>query len=171
MLQDELRCMSASDTPTTSGNGLQSGGFLPLLGMIPSIIGGIGKLFTSQGLDFLLDEEGKEKGGILPASGALLPLALKALSLVLGGAGAAASIAHTVNEKRHNDRIEEIQRGRGFYLDTHQGKSITDFMKSVMDDTSDITDDIKKHLKSMIKNLKDGSFTEFKYGKLTFKFS
>ena len=28
-----------------------SGGFLPLLGMIPSIIGGIGKLFTGQGLD------------------------------------------------------------------------------------------------------------------------
>ena len=74
----------------SSKNSLQSGGFLPLLGMIPSIIGGIGKLFTGQGLDFPLDEEGNEKeGGILPALGALLPMALKALPLVLGGAGAA----------------------------------------------------------------------------------
>ena len=163
--------MSASNTPTTSGNGLQSGGFLPLLGMIPSIIWGIGKLFTGQGLDFPLDEEGKEKeGGILPALGALLHLTLKALPLALGGAGAAASIAHTVNHKRHNDRIEEIQRGQGFYLDTHQGRSIRDFMKNVIDDASDITDDVKKHLKSTIKNLKDGSFAEFKDGKLTFKF-
>ena len=69
MLQDELRRMTPSGTSTTfnemappsSGNGLQSGGFLPLLGMIASIIGGIGKLFTGQGLDFPLDEEGKEK--------------------------------------------------------------------------------------------------------------
>ena len=64
--------------------------------MIPSIIGGIGKLFTGQGLDFLIDKEGNEKEGeILPALGALLPMALKALPLILGGAGAAASIAHT----------------------------------------------------------------------------
>ena len=86
--------------------------------MIPSILGGIGKLFTGQGLDFPLDEEGNEKeGGILPAVGALLPMALKALPLILGGAGtagAAASIAYTVDQKRHNDRIEEIQRGKGF---------------------------------------------------------
>ena len=50
--------------------------------MIPSIIGGISKLFTGQGLDFPLNEEGNEKGekgGILPALGALLPMALKAL--------------------------------------------------------------------------------------------
>ena len=108
----------------------KSGGFLPLLGMIPSILGGIGKLFTGQGMDFPLDEEGNEKeGGFLPALGALLPMALKALPLILGGAGAAASIAHTVNQKRHNDRIEDIARGKGFYLDTHQGKSIRDFMK------------------------------------------
>ena len=69
----------------------KSDGFLPLLGMIPSIIGGIGKLSTGQGLDFPLDEEGNEKGGILPALGALLPMALKALPLILAGAGAAAS--------------------------------------------------------------------------------
>ena len=99
MLQDELKSWNTS-----------SGGFLPLLGMIPSIIGGIGNLFTGQGLDFPFDEEGNEKGGILPALGALLPMALKALPLILGGAGAAASIAHTVNQKRHNDGIEEIQR-------------------------------------------------------------
>ena len=75
-----------------------SGGFLPLLGMIPSIIGGIGKLFIGQGFDFPLDEEGTEKeGGILPAFSALLPMALKALPLILGGAGAAASIANIVN--------------------------------------------------------------------------
>ena len=60
----------------------KSGGFLPLLGMIPSILGGIGKLFTGQGIDFPLDEEGNEKeGGFLPALGALLPMALKALPL------------------------------------------------------------------------------------------
>ena len=57
---------------------MKSGGFLPLLGMIPSIIGGIGKLFTGQGLDFPLDKEGNEKEGrILPALGALLPMVLK----------------------------------------------------------------------------------------------
>ena len=140
--------------------------------MIPSIIGGIGKLFTGQGLDFPLDEEGNEKeGGILPALGALLPMALKALSLILGGAGVAASIAHTINQKRHNDRIEEIQRGKDFYLDTHQGRSIRYFMKNAIDDAADITDDVKKHLKSTIKNLKDGSFAEFKNGKLSFSFS
>ena len=95
--------------------------------MIPSIIGGIGKLFTGQGLVFPLDEEGNEKEGrILPALGALLSMALKALPLILGGAGAAASIAHTVNKRRHNDRIEEKARGKGFYLDTRQGRSIRD---------------------------------------------
>ena len=149
----------------TSGNGLQSGGFLPLLGMIPSIIGGIGKLFTGQGLN------NEKEGGVLPALGALLPLALKALALILGGAGAAASIAHTVNQKRPNDRIEETQRGRGFYLDTHQRRSTRDFMKNAIDDAADITDDVKKHLKTTIKNLKDGSFVEFKNGKLSFSFS
>ena len=82
--------------------------------MIPNILGGIGKLFTGQGMDFPLDEEGNEKeGGILPALGALLPMALKALPLILGGVGAASSIAHTINEKRHNDRIEDIARGKG----------------------------------------------------------
>ena len=90
----------------------KSGGFLPLLGMIPNILGGIGSLFTGQGIDFPLDEEGNEKeGGILPALGALLPMALKALPLILGGVGAASSIAHTVNQKRHNDRIEDIAKG------------------------------------------------------------
>ena len=83
--------------------------------MIPKIIGTLGTIFSGKGLDFPLDEECNEKeGGILPAIGALLPLALKALPLILGGAGAAASIAHTVNQKQHNDRIEEIARGRGF---------------------------------------------------------
>ena len=158
----------------------KSGGFLPLLGMIPNILGGIGKLFTGQGMDFPLDEEGNEKeGGFLPALGALLPMALKALPIILGGVGAASSIAHTINEKRHNDRIEEIARGRGcnkregqgFYLDTHQGKSIRDFMKQAIDDTADITDEAKRHLKAVIKNMKDGSFAEFKDGKLSFKFN
>ena len=157
----------------------KSGGFLPLLGMIPNILGGIGRLFTGQGMDFPLDEEGNEKeGGILPALGALLPMALKALPLILGGVGAASSIAHTVNQKRHNDRIEDIAkgsqrlaRGKGFYLDTHQGKSVRDFMKQAIDDTADISDDVKKHLKSTIKNMKDGSFAEFKDGKLSFKFN
>ena len=48
-------------------------------------------------------------------------MTLKALPLILGGTGVAASIAHTVIQKRHNNRIEEIQRGKGngFYLDTH----------------------------------------------------
>ena len=149
----------------------KSGGFLPLLGMIPSILGGIGRLFTGQVMDFPFDEEGNEKeGGILPALGALLPMAIKALTLILGGAGAAVSIAHTVNKKRHNDRIEDIARGRGFYLDTYQGKSIRDFMKNAIDNAADKTDDGKKHLKSTIKNMKDGSFAEFKDGKLSFKF-
>ena len=136
-------------------------------------------------MDFPLNEEGSEKeGGFLPALGALLPMALKALPLILGGVGAASSIAHTVNQKRHNDRIEDIakgkgaggavqfhaHRGNGFYLDTHQGKSIRDFMKQAIDDTADITDDAKRHLKSIIKNMKDGSFAEFKDGKLSFKF-
>ena len=159
----------------------KSGGFLPLLGMIPNILGGIGKLFTGQGMDFPLDEEGNEKeGGFLPALGALLPMALKALPLILGGVGAASSIAHTINEKRHNDRIEDITKARGnaigmhsakgFYLDTHQGKSVRDFMKDAIDSAADISDDVKKHLKSTIKNMKDGSFAEFKDGKLSFKF-
>ena len=139
--------------------------------MIPSIIGEIGKLFTGQGLDFPLNEEGSEKeGGILPSLGALLSMALKALPLILWGAGVVASIAHTVNQKRHNDRIEEIARGKGFYLDTHQGKSIGDFMKNATDHAADKTDDVKKHLKSTIKNMKDGSFVKFKDGKLLFKF-
>ena len=60
-------------------------------------------------------------------------MVLKALPLILGGAGAAASIAHTVNQNRHNDRIEEIQSGKGFYLDTHQGRSIRDFMKNTIE--------------------------------------
>ena len=146
------RITESAPAGASSKNGLRSGGFLPLLGMIPSIIGGIGKLFTGQSLDFPLDEEGNEKEGrILPALGALLPMALKALPLILGGAGAAASIAHTVNQKRHSDRIEEVQRGKGFYLDTHQGRSIRDFMKNAIDDAADITDDVKKHLKSTIK--------------------
>ena len=58
-------------------------------------------------------------------------------------------------------------KGKGLYLDTHQGKSIRDFMKNAIDDAADITDDVKKHFKSTIKN---GSFTEFKDGKLSFKF-
>ena len=131
----------------------------------------IGKIFTGQGLDFPFDNEGNEKeGGILPALGALLPIALRALPLILGGAGAAASIAHTVNQKRHNDKIEDIARGKGFYLNTYQGKSVRDFMKNAIDDAADITDDVKKHLKSTIKNMKDGSFADFKDGKLSFKF-
>ena len=100
----------------------------------------------------------------------MLPIALKALPLILGGAGTAASIAHTVNQKRHNDRIEEIAKGKGFYLDTYQGKSIRDFIKNAIDNAADITDDVKKHLKSTIKNMKDDSFAEFKDGKLSFKF-
>ena len=67
LLKSEMSCMMES-----APAGAKSGGFLPLLGMIPSIIGGIGKLFTGQGLDFLLDEEGNEKKDeILPALGAL----------------------------------------------------------------------------------------------------
>ena len=62
-------------------------------------------------------------------------------------------------------------RGQGFYLDTHQGKSIRDFMKQAIDDTADITDEAKRHLKAVIKNMKDGSFAEFKDGKLSFKFN
>ena len=93
----------------------------------------------------------KKKVEFLPALNALLPMALKALPLILGGARAAASIAHTVNQERHNDRIEEIARGRGFYLDTHQGKSVRDFMKNAIDNAADIADDVKKHLKSTIK--------------------
>ena len=166
-------------------NNDKSGGFLPLFGMIPKILGRIGKLFTGQGMDFPLDEEGNEKeGGFLPALGALLPMALKALPIILSGVGAASSIASTINEKRHNDKIEEIARGKGcngrshaegqgqgFYLDTHQGKSIRDFMKQAIDDTADITDEAKRHLKAVIKNMKDGSFAEFKDGKLSFKFN
>ena len=33
-----------------------SGGFLPLLGMLPNILGSISKIFTGQGLDFPFDE-------------------------------------------------------------------------------------------------------------------
>ena len=44
-------------------------------------------------------------------------------------------------------------------------------MKNAIDDAADITDDVKKHLKSTIKNLKDESFAEFKDEKLTFSFS
>ena len=120
--------------------------------MIAKIIGTLGTIFLGKGLDFLLDEECNEnEGGILPALSALLPMALKALPLILGGAGAAASIAHTVNQKRHNDRIEEIARGKRFYLDTGQGKSVRDFMKNAIDNAADISDDVKKHLKSTIK--------------------
>ena len=43
-------------------------------------------------------------------------------------------------------------------------------MKKTIDDAADITDDVKKHLKSIVKNMKDGSFAEFKDGKLSFKF-
>ena len=115
--------------------------------MIPKIIGTLGTVFSGKGLHFPLDEECNEKeGGILPALDALLPMALKVLPLVLGNAGAAASIAHSVNQKRHNDRMEEIARGRGFYFDTHQGKSVRDFMKNVIDDAVYITDDVKKYL-------------------------
>ena len=42
-------------------------------------------------------------------------------------------------------------------------------MKNVIDDAGDITDDVTKHLKTTIKNLKDGSFAKFKDGKLTFQ--
>ena len=167
-MQDQLGCTAKYEM----NHDYKSGGFLPLIGMIPSILGGTGKLFTGQGLDFPLDEEGHEKeGGILSALGALLPMALKALPFILGGAGVAASIAHTVNQKRHNDRIEEIARGKGFYLDNHQGRSIRDFMKNAIDDASDIADDVKKHLKTTITNLKGESFAEFKDGKLSLKFS
>ena len=142
-----------------------------ILGMIPKIIDTLGTIFSGKGLDSPLDEEGNEKeGGILPALDALLPMTLKALPLITEGAGAAASIAHTVNQKWHNDRIEEIARGKEFYLDTHQDKSVRDFMKNAIDNAADITDDVKKHLKSTIKNMKDGSFAEFKDGKLSFKF-
>ena len=83
LLENKLSHMIRLGRLLTSKNNIQSGGFLPLLGMIPSILGGIGKLrFTGQGLDFPLDEEGNEKeGGILPALGALLSIALKALTL------------------------------------------------------------------------------------------
>ena len=43
-------------------------------------------------------------------------------------------------------------------------------MKDAIDSAADISDDVKKHLKSIIKTMKDGSFTEFKDGKLSFKF-
>ena len=73
-------------------------------------------------------------------------------------------LTHTVNQKRQNNRIEEIQRDRGFYLDSYQGRSIRDFMKNAIDDAADITDDVKKHLKSRIKNLKDGRLSlKFSY--------
>ena len=116
-------------------------------------------------------KEGDEKeDGILLALGALLPMILKALPLILG-AGAAASISHSVNQKRHDNKIEDIARdkGNGFYLDTHQGKSIRYFMKNAIDDAADIANDVKKYLKSTIKNMKDGSFAEFKDGKLSFE--
>ena len=64
--------------------------------MIPKIIGTLGTIFSGKGLDFPLDEKCNEKeGGILLVFGALLPMALKALPLILG----VASIAHTVNQK------------------------------------------------------------------------
>ena len=85
--------------------------------MIPKIIDTLGSVFSGKGLDFPLDEECNEKcNGILPALGALLPMALKVHPLVLGGVGAAASFIYLVNQKRHIDRMEEIARGRGLYL-------------------------------------------------------
>ena len=42
-------------TPKKFDNKLEV--FFHFLSMIPSIIGGIGKLFTGQGLDFPLDKE------------------------------------------------------------------------------------------------------------------
>ena len=41
-------------------------------------------------------------------------------------------------------------------------------MKNAINDAADITDDVKKHFKSTIKNMKDGSFVKFKDGKLLF---
>ena len=73
-----------------------SGGLLPILDMIPNMIGRMGKLFTGQDSDFPLDEEGNEKEGrFLPALGTLLPIALKALSIALSLGGAASYITHT----------------------------------------------------------------------------
>ena len=43
-------------------------------------------------------------------------------------------------------------------------------MKNAIEDAIDITDDVKKHLKSTIKNLKNDPLVEFKDGKLSFKF-
>ena len=44
-------------------------------------------------------------------------------------------------------------------------------MKNAIDNAADITDDVKEHLKSTIKNMNDESLAEFKDEKLTFKFS
>ena len=43
-------------------------------------------------------------------------------------------------------------------------------MKNAIDDAANITDDVKKLFKSIIKNLKDDPLVEFKDRKLFYKF-
>ena len=146
-----------------------TGGFLPFLSMIPTLFGNIVKSLSGQGIDYGFTENGEEKeGGILPALGALLPLALKGIPLLLGGIGAASSIAHTVNQKKHNDEIEKIARGKGFYLNPHQGKGVKDFLKEVVNTTEDIEDNVKTQLKNVLKSFKNGVNIKINDNKLIF---
>ena len=40
---------------------------------------------------------------------------------------------------------KKLQEVEDYIWDTHQGKSVRDFMKNEIDDAADITDDVKKH--------------------------
>ena len=140
-----------------------TGGFLPFLGMIPALLGNIVKSFSGSGLNI-----NEKEGGILPALAALLPMALKGLPLLLGGIGAASSIANSFNQNKHNKEMERIARGKGFYLNPHQGEGIRDFLKNAIDKAEGLEQDDKSHLKSVIKSYKNGVNIEAKDGKLTF---
>ena len=122
------------------------------------------KSFPGQGINI-----NKKQGGFLPALGALLPLAVKrANPLLLSGIGAASSIAHTVNQNKHNKEMEQIARGKGFYLNPYQGRGVRDFLKDAIDLAEDIEENVKSHLKTVIKSFKNGVNIAVKDGKLTF---
>lgn len=140
-----------------------TGGFLPFLSMVPTLLGNIVKSFSGQGINI-----NEKEGGFLPAIGALLPLALKALPLLLGGIGAASSIAHTANQNKYNNEMARIARGKGFYLNPAQGRGIRDFLKNAIDKTEDIEEDVKSHWKTLIKPFKKGINVKAKDGKFTF---
>ena len=68
----------------------------------------------------------------------------------------------TQSTKINNKEMEQIARGKGFYLNPYHGKGVKDFLKDAIDLAEDIEEDVKSHLKTIIMPYKNGINIEAK---------